>query len=200
MLQQVNLYQPALRRRKEPLSAIAMLEACGLAIGLLGAMYGYELYELNTLQAANEGKLKALNQMRETVAALQKTQRARDPGKALEQEIQTTQKELARRRRLVDLLSRGSFGNTSGFSEQFAALARQRIDGAWLTQIGIAAGGESVTLQGITRAPELVPIYLERLLEEKAFTGLAFDEMEISRGSQPPGQLLFRVATGKAPP
>lgn len=200
MLQQVNLYQPAFRTRKEPVSAIAMLEACGIAIGILGAVYGYELYDLHGVQTASEGRIRTLNQMRETVAALRKTQRREDPGKALDRKIQEAQEELAQRRRLVDLLSGGSFGNTSGFSAQFTALARQHIEGAWLTGVSIGAGGKLVALEGITRAPELVPVYLDRLLKEKSFSGLSFDEMEISRSDQPPGQLTFRVATGKGQP
>jgi len=200
MKQQVNLYQPALRKKKVPLSAITMLESCGLALGILGATYAYNLHSLEALQLESDHRIKTLNQLRETVAALRKGQRAADPVRLIDAEIQRTQNEIARRQRLVGLLSQGSLGNTHGFSDQFTALARQHVDGTWLTSISIGSGGESVALQGITRAPELVPIYLDRLLKEPAFANLSFNEMELTRADATSGQLRFRVTTGRAKP
>ncbi len=195
MKQQINLYQPILRKKKEPLSAVAMLQVFALSLAVLGAWYGYALYQLQQIEAQQASTLNNLNDMRTRVAELETKQRDRVPSKLLESEIRRVSDQVDERIQIVDVLSGGSFGNTYGFSQQFEALARQHVDGSWLTIINIGDGGLFVSLKGMTHAPELVPIYLQRLLTEDVFANVAFNVMVLERLPEQTDQLTFEVAT-----
>lgn len=195
MKQQINLYQPIFRKKKEVLSAIAMLQVFALSLAVLSVWYGYALYQLQQLEAQQATTMDNLDQMRIQVAELEAKQRDRAPSKLLDSEIRRVTRELEQRIQIVDVLSAGSFGNTNGFSGQFEALARQHVDGAWLTSINIGEGGVFVRLKGMTHAPELVPIYLQRLLTEDVFANVAFNVMALERSAEQKDQLTFEVAT-----
>ena len=195
MKQQINLYQPVFREPKEAFSAIAMLPVFAVSLAVLSAWYGYEFYQLRHFEAEQAATMTNLNHMRGRVAELEAKQREQTPSKLLDSEIRRASREVDRRIQIVDVLSKGSFGNTRGFSKQFEALARQHVDGSWLTSINLHGGGLFVSLKGMTHAPELVPIYLQRLLTEDAFADVAFNVMALERSPGHKDQLAFEVAT-----
>lgn len=195
MKQQINLYLPIFRKKRVALSTIAMLQVFALSLAVLGAWYGYALYQLQQIEAQQASTLNNLNDMRTRVAELETKQRERVPSKLLESEIRRVSDQVDERTQIVDVLSGGSFGNTSGFSRQFEALARQHVAGSWLTIINIGDGGVFVSLKGMTHAPELVPIYLQRLLTEDVFAKVAFNVMVLERSAEQTDQLTFEVAT-----
>jgi hypothetical protein len=51
------------------------------------------------------------------------------------------------------------------------------------------------SLKGITYAPELVPRYLQRLLEEAVFAEASFSLMELNRSAENTEEILFTVGT-----
>ncbi len=195
MKQQINLYLPIFRKKKAAFSAIAMLQVFALSLAVLGAWYGYALYQLQQIEAQQASTLRDLNDMRTRVAELETKQRERVPSKLLDSEIRRVSNQVDERIKIVDVLSGGSFGNTRGFSQQFEALARQHVDGSWLTIINIGDGGVFVSLKGMTHAPELVPIYLQRLLTEDVFARVSFNVMVLERSAEQTDQLTFEVAT-----
>ena len=172
-----------------------MLQVFALSLAVLSAWYGYELYQLQQLEAEQATTTNNLNQMRTRVAELEAKQREQTPSKFLDSEIRRVSRELDQRIQIVNELSKGSFGNTNGFSKQFEALARQHVDGSWLTSINMGGGGVFVSLKGMTHAPELVPIYLQRLLTEDVFAKVAFNVMALERSAEQTDQLTFEVAT-----
>ncbi len=195
MKQQINLYQPIFRKKRVALSTIAMLQVFALSLALLGAWYGYALYQLQQIEAEQATTTNNLNDMRTRFAELETKQRDQVPSKLLDSEIRRVSDVVDERIQIVDVLSGGSFGNTRGFSQQFEALARQHVDGSWLTIINIGDGGVFVGLKGMTHAPELVPIYLQRLLTEDVFAKVAFNVMVLERLPEQTDQLAFQVAT-----
>ncbi len=195
MKQQINLYQSIFRKKRVALSTIAMLQVFALSLAVLGAWYGYALYQLQQIEAEQASTLNDLNDMRTRVAELETKQRDQVPSKLLDSELRRVSDVVDERIQIVDVLSGGSFGNTRGFSQQFEALARQHVDGSWLTIINIGDGGVFVSLKGMTHAPELVPIYLQRLLTEDVFAKVAFNVMVLERLPEQTDQLAFQVAT-----
>ena len=195
MNQQINLYQPAFRKQREFLSAIAMLQLSIAALLLIAGLYGYSLHQMQQLQSQLATVKNNVTKMKVSVAEFQSTQVPMVPSKLLQAEINRTSDELARRKRIVDVLSKGSFANTTGFSGHFEALARQHLNGSWLTRISIETGGAFVSLKGITYAPELVPRYLQRLLEEAVFAEASFNLMELNRSAENTEEILFTVGT-----
>ena len=108
-----------------------------------------------------------------------------DPG--LLEEIAERERELQDKRRVLNLLSGETLGNTHGFAEQLAALGRTHSEGLWLQRIELEDGGRRLALQGRALAAELVPEFLDALEGEVAFNGVAFNRVTVRSVTDEPG-------------
>lgn len=181
MSQQINLYQPIFRKEEKKFSTVAMIQSVGLvAIGVL-ALYAFTWWQSETLK--NE-----LRRIEQSHAAASK--RLADAGQkfgprtgvtSIDAEIARLENELAAKQQVREILKRGIFSNTRGFSDYFASFARQRIPGVWLTGFDITGAGEEMSLAGRTVNPELVPRYLQKLSSEKTLAGIEFRAFQMSR-------------------
>lgn len=195
MRQQVNLFQPMFRREKKVFSALAMLQVLGVVVAALLVLYGYARTQLDGLQAQA-----ALLQTQRAAAEarvedLAKRYPPRRPSRLLAEEVQRLKKELAGKQRVVELLRSGSLGNTKGFSDYLVALAREHVEGTWLSDIAIGRGGQTVAIAGSTLTPQLVPVYLHKLGEEAAFAGRTFSSMDLRRAKDDPLRVDFELRT-----
>jgi hypothetical protein len=86
-----------------------------------------------------------------------------------------------------------------GFAGRLAALARQQLDGLWLTGVTFTADAGDLTLSGGATRAELVPTYLERLANEAALAGTQLQSIEIRRPKTPVhGEIEFLVSSSAA--
>ncbi|HLF24201.1 MAG TPA: MSHA biogenesis protein MshI, partial [Burkholderiales bacterium] len=180
-MQQINLYRPIFRKQEKKFSALAMLQAgAAIAVGI-AIIYGLIAWQVRDLRAE-------LAQVDKRLAA--STNRLDDatkrfgPGtksKLLEDQVTDLEKQIAARLRVRELLSRGIFSNTTGYSDFLVAFARQHVTGLWLTGFDIVGAGEDMRLQGQTSDPALVPRYVQRLSAEQALAGKEFRIFTMSR-------------------
>lgn len=205
MMQQINLYRPIFRKQEKKFSTIAMVQG-GAAI-LIGVVVIYALmwWQVSGLR----------NEVRETSRQLEVAAKRADEaakkfapsalGKSLEDEVSTLEKQVAARLRVRDLLKRGLFSNTTGYSDYFVAFARQHVSGIWLTGFDITGAGEDMRLQGRTTNPAQVPRYVQRLSSEQALAGKEFEVFTMSRPPKKEGQgedvpyveFMFRTTVAK---
>ncbi len=180
-MQQINLYQASLRQPQETLSIrqvgkllIGVLVLLGVANAIqvwLGYRSNNTLAELRIEQQAIITTVQTLNQ--EIVLR-------NDNGKIAAQ-LTELDRELQNKQQVFQLLSGKRFGNVDGFATQFSGLARQRIEGLWLTELYIHEGGEKLNIRGTTMQPELLPRYLQRLSKEPVFHGVEFKTFVMQR-------------------
>ncbi len=195
MKQQVNLYQPIFRRERRVFSARAMLASIGVVLVGLLLIYGYgrwQTYQLGTELARVEDQRRAAT---ERLTGLEGVIPARGRSQLLESEIARLERELERKRRVAAALEAGALGNTRGFSSYLTALARQRVDGLWLTGLRVREGGERLVLTGRALSPERVPVLVQRLADEDAFAGLHFDTLEMERADDGANGIEFVLGT-----
>ncbi|NIR28000.1 MAG: hypothetical protein GWN84_01425 [Gammaproteobacteria bacterium] len=181
MKQQVNLYQPIFRRERRVFSARAMLASVGMVLVGLLLIYGYarwQMYELRVELGRLDAQRRAAT---ERLTGLDGVIPARAKSQLLEAEIARLEHELARKRRVAAALEAGVLGNTRGFSSYLTGLARQRVDGLWLTGLRISEGGERLIVSGRALSPERVPMLVQRLAGESAFVGLHFNTLQMER-------------------
>lgn len=181
MSQQINLLNlGVLGPGKPALSAAVMAQAlAGIAVLCL-AFYGYLWFETAQLRkAAIEGERKLATQ-RQQLAALSQKMGVERRSQLLEAEIKSSEARLRQYREAVEVLKSGNFGNTKGYSEHLRALARQSVNGLWLTGFTIEGVGSEIALDGRVLRPDLVPVYLQRLNSEPAMQGLRFSGLEIA--------------------
>jgi len=196
-MQQVNLYQNELRTQKLNYSALMLAQISVIILIVFAIFTGFRYFQLQQHQASlieNQQKQKiAMADLHKIQAELS----LRKKDTRLAKLITDKTRELANKQKVYGILSRDEFGNTKGFVEHVSGLARQRIDGLWLTQIRIASGGTDVTLQGTTSKSALLPKYLQRLSVEKAFSGTEFKSLLMARQEKKTQWLNFSLQNKK---
>ena len=197
-LQQVNLYQDELKTQKLNYSALMLAQLSLIFVVVFSLVSGVKYFQLQQHQTL---LVDSQNKQKLAMANLQKIQAElglRKKDNVLAKRIKDKSKELTNKQKVFNILSRDEFGNTQGFIGHVSGLARQRIEGLWLTQIRIAGGGANVTLNGTTSNPTLLPKYLQRLSSEKAFVGTEFESLVMARQEKKEQWLNFSLQNKKA--
>jgi hypothetical protein len=153
-------------------------------------LYGYTVWRVHSMRTelAQSEVLRQSAQARLDETTLRIG--AGNQAKAAEDKIVDLQKQVEARQRVREVISRGLFSNTTGYSDFFVAFARQRISAVWLTGFDIVGAGESMRLQGRTIDPAQVPRYMQRLAGEKALSGKEFQVFMMSRPKKKDNELL----------
>ena len=195
MSQQVNLYQPIFRTQPKVFSATTILQASALLLVGLSFIYGYARWqdakldhEIKSLQTRQDAMLKQIEDFNTRFPVRQKSV-------ALEKQLTDLTAQRAGRARAIEILSSGVLDNTQGFSTYLEGLARQHVEGLWLTGLSISNGGEQLGLTGSTVEAQLVPHYLQQLAAEKAFNGREFKTFQLTRGAAAPPHIDFTLHT-----
>ena len=196
MSQQINLFNPIFLKQKKLFAARTMIEALGLIVlGIAGfALYGNYKVAILQKESTAGAALLAVTQAHQANALLDYV--PRQPSKELELQLAGAQAELRALQDVSGLLKRGGLGNTSGYSEYFRALARQSVDGLWLTGVSITGAGQEIVVQGRALQPTLVPEYIGHLMREPAMQGKSFDSLQIAR---PPDRTSKDAGPASAP-
>lgn len=192
--QQVNLYTDDLRPRREKLQAGAALAMLALALFVIAVAAGVTRYQGSQLEAETVALQQQNEQLRGSVEQLTNEMEARQPDPEVEADLERVTATLARRQQLLDRVENLIATETTGFSESLSALARQVPDGLWLTNIRLDARHGDVGLAGRAQSARLVPVYLEQLGDEPAFSGKTFGSFRLDR--EEGGRWIeFQVAT-----
>lgn len=177
----INLYNPELRRKKVLFSALHIM--IGLVIISISAFifYGYHINLANELRKTETKLGQMINNQQNQInllaadLALKKTNMAK-----LAETIQTTKQQLNKQRQLFLILSE-ALSYRYGYSRYLRALARQSLEGLWLTGFNIEGIEEKLLIRGNTINPELIPRYLARLRQESELQGKIFNNLIMTR-------------------
>jgi hypothetical protein len=110
-------------------------------------------------------------------------------------DLKARQASLAQTREVALKLRAGAFGTSDGLSPYLESFARQHVEGTWLTRVRVQGGGSAVALDGRTLAPELVPVYLQHLAEERVLQGKSFSELSMKSFADDLDEIVFSVRT-----
>lgn len=183
-MQQINLYQASLRRPRQVLSLAQVGLAAGVLLGVLllgsGLQWWGMLHNQQLLQTVKTEQA----ELEAAITALTEQLASSSNDSELKKTLSKKETELQDKQFVLEALTGRHFGNNQGFAEQFTGLARQHLEGIWLTGLYIHAGGEKLNLQGSTYEPELVPLYLQRLAQEPSFTGIEFKTFLMQRAEK----------------
>jgi hypothetical protein len=86
-----------------------------------------------------------------------------------------------------------AWASASRAAEYFRALARQSVEGLWLTGVTVGGAGSEIGVRGRALDPALMPGYLTRLRNEPVLQGKAVGSMAIAQAAP----LKTRGADGK---
>lgn len=179
MTQYINLLNPALQVRREALSLKLLAVALAAVLVLLG---GANIYVRHLADAAQGQVVLGDEQLRvdqEKLVASGRTIAAAKPDPRLAAELETARTVLQARESGLAELASGSLGDTTGFSGQFRAFARQSVSGLWLTGFTLSGAGAEILIHGRALRAEQVPAYIRRLKDEPVFRGKSFAALRI---------------------
>lgn len=181
MSQQINLFNPIFLKQKKIFTALPMAEALGAIVlgALLLTWYAGRSVDQLAQQAAAGKVLVAERERRLVEANRQFAPRQKSP--TLAAEVAQADAELASLQRVQAFLQEGTLGNSAGYAEYFRALARQNVQGVWLTSVSIVGAGTDIGVQGRALQPTLIPQYIGRLKTERVMQGKTFASLDIAR-------------------
>lgn len=181
MARQINLYDPALERKRDWLALENVVVGgvlLAVAVGALGMMERASLPALMAQSAASEAQLKA---MRDQAATLGQRIANRKPDPRIEQELAAKRQLLSMRGEVLATL-RSSIGpHAQSYTEYLRGFARQTVSGLWLTGFTVKTAGSGMEIRGNTTDPALIPEYIRRLNKESAFQGQTFAALKLER-------------------
>ncbi|MBU2675796.1 MAG: hypothetical protein KJP16_01845 [Gammaproteobacteria bacterium] len=179
MNQQINLYQAQYHPRTRMFPALFMVQAAGILVFAMLLMYAFAQQRMGGVEQELE-----IVARQEVVA----TERLQNIGPLINavtgetnwsEQLDDSLRMLAERQAVLNLIQGSTLGDTQGFSRHLHALARQDIDGLWLTHIVLSALGDKTRLEGRAIRAELVPLYVQGLAAEKPFATQRFHRFQI---------------------
>lgn len=194
-MQEINLYGPALRGTRTVFSVTVIGVAAGVAVlsVLVAWIYtsGWQLPEAREQAAAVRAPLE--QRRAEMMALTQQGGEQADP--ALERRLERSRMLMERKLQLLGALHGDKVPAAAGFSALLAGLGRQRMEGLWLEEILIGAGGAELVLRGSALKEAYVPAYLQALAHEPAYQGREFETLRIERAEAARHRLDFTLVT-----
>ncbi|THC46543.1 PilN domain-containing protein [Massilia sp. Mn16-1_5] len=182
MSQQINLFNPVFLQQKKIFSARTMGAALLVLFAGVAALGAYGNMRVRDLQRQADAGAAQLTQKQARLDSVAKEFAPRQKNPAVEAELAEAEGQLAALREVSGVLARGELGNTQGYAEYFRALARQHVDGLWLTGVSISGAGVDIGVRGRALDPQRVPGYLNRLTSEPVMRGKAFGSLSINQG------------------
>ncbi len=179
MTQQINLYDPRLRRQRELLSVtnLALTSIILLLIVVVaGAWLRSTAAKVEAEAALLEPQAKALQNQ---LPLLGQQLSSRKADARLEQELAEMKAQATSRASILALLQKGLGPGAVSFAEYLRGFARQTPSGLWLTGFAVEGDGTGMGIQGRTIDPALIAEYIKRLNAEKAFQGRAFSALQL---------------------
>ncbi|MBB5021268.1 PilN domain-containing protein [Desulfurispira natronophila] len=199
MQQQINFYQEQFREKPItlPTRRLAVIIAVVLTFfAMLSAWQIFSLSRVNSTLAQWQERHHEAQQQVETYTQLYPKPQL---DASLDGRIEQTRSQLGQQQQLLGLLQgEGSRYNLSGFSAHLVALARQTVDGAWLTNILLYDGGQNIALMGTANSASQVPVLLNALSREEPYQGQRFGNFAMARQQQDhSGVAHFSVGTAR---
>jgi hypothetical protein len=201
MSQQINLYDPALERHRDWLAlhyVAGVAAVLAVLVGALGFVARADLPALQAQAARGEDQLKAA---REQITTLGQQVAGRKPDARLEQEIATRRLLLAARGEVLATLRQSLGPQARSFADYLRGFARQNVTGLWLTGFAVDAASGGMEIHGRTLDPALLPEYIRRLDQEKAFEGQTFAalKLDVARPEAPVTGATAQAAARRPP-
>jgi hypothetical protein len=181
--QQINLFNPDFLPQKKVFAASRMAQALALLVAGVCALALYGNQRTVAMQKQADAGARQLEQKQARLAGVNSDFAPRQKSRDVETQLAQAEAHLAALQRVAGVLERGELGNTQGFAEYFKALARQNVDGLWLTGLSIAAAGSDIGVAGRALDATLLPGYLGRLAREPALQGKTFGSLQINQAA-----------------
>lgn len=183
MSQQINLFDPSLQKQVELVTTANVAIASALVASIIILWAGWAHWhshqlaaELNALQPQVANAQAEVKTLGEKLANLK-------PDSRLVQELNNARSILSTRREVLAVLQKGLGPEAANQADILSGFARQTPNGLWLTGFTANADNGALEIHGRTNDPALIPEYVSRLSNEKAFAGRTFAALAIQNSA-----------------
>ena len=163
MNQQINLYLPEFRVKKDALSALVMGQILGSIVAVMVVVTSVDIYTQWGLRGESAKLNGILQQETEKSSELSEVLLRRSQNAVLIDRLDQAEAQLETSREIRSFLSQEISGQAVGFSEHFKDISRASMSGLSVSEFSIGKGGEVVKLSGDVLSSALVPRYVSRL-------------------------------------
>ena len=184
MTQNINLCDPSLRARRDLLSFESALTVVAAAVVCLALAAGGARLSLARIEPAAASSASELVMAQAAVQTLAAQTAGVKPDAALQAENAALQRTLTQRSAALRAAGEGAIDREGGFASRLEALARQSIEGLWLTSVVLRQ--DDVLLKGRALTPSLIPTFVQRLDREPSLQGRGFKALDVVRPLEPP--------------
>ena len=184
--QQINLYLPELRPNRELVTAVRLVRATAVVVGVMLLLSAFNYWQRSGLQQELAVVQAELAAQTERTEQIERDAAGRSSNQALLRDIETREARLAQSQELLEFLRTTTLGNSTGYSEYVKDLSRASFDGIWLTEFRISGGSDSVFLRGNALQTAMVPDYVGRLSgSQSSLQGRLFNRLQSNRVEVP---------------
>lgn len=177
--QQVNLYRAEFRPETNAFQSAFIFQAAGVLVLTLCLIYMFAQQgvtgvdaELEIVARQEAAAIERLENVRPLITAVTGEQ-------SWSAQLEEAARTLAERQTVLAMIQGSTFGDTKGFSRHLRALARQDVDGIWITHLVLSALGDKTRIDGRAIRAELIPLYVQNLTAEPAFAQQRFHRFQI---------------------
>jgi Tfp pilus assembly protein PilN len=190
MMQQINLYQPILRKQKKVFAASTLLLGNLLILGGLLLLFGYTQLQTQTLQGQYDQAVAQRNERQVRLQQMRQQFPPRQADASLPTRLEQARLKLRQQQAMHQAVQGYDDEPQRRFSSQLRGLAQQVKGGIWLTEIRLQNG--QMRLRGETGEAQQVPLLVQALSQEASFAGMTFDELLIARDDSS-GRIVFTL-------
>ena len=190
MDQQINLYTAEFRPETNAFQSMFMFQAAGILVFALLCITLFARHEVSAVDREIEQVARLETAAIERLQSVGPLITSMTGERTWAEQLDDATRTLAERQAVLDLIRSTSLGNTDGFSGKLYALARQDVDGIWLTRIRLAGDMRSTRIEGRAFRAELIPAYVQDLTDEPAFSNLRFHRFQIDSPLEDSGSAL----------
>jgi hypothetical protein len=194
MTHNINLYDASLKPRRDLLAPATALAMVGASVVCMALAIGWARTAATRLGPIAAQGATLLQARQAALQAAAESSAARKPDAAVQNAVAEAERTLQQRRAALQMLAASPIDNEGGFASRLEALARQSVDGLWLT--GMVLRQDDVVLKGRALQPELIPVYVQRLDREPSLQGRAFKALEVVRPLEKPTRGTLAAAEG----
>tara|TARA_R110002072_G_scaffold136124_2_gene278059 strand:- start:14012 stop:14617 length:606 start_codon:yes stop_codon:yes gene_type:complete len=196
--QQVNLYLPELRPRRDLVTANRTLVVVGVMVVLMGLTSAVQLLQKNSRESNLVRTQEELRVQTARTEQLERDVAARATDQALVREMNTRELRLLQSRELYEFMQGTTLGNLVGYSEHLKDLSRASFAGLWLNEIRVRGDAESVLIRGMVQQPGMLPDYVGRLSNGRSsISTRRFNRLISSRAATTEEQYEFVLEAGQ---
>ena len=163
MNQQINLYLPEFRMKKDPLTALVLGQILGSIVAVMVLVTSFDIYTEWRLNGELAMLRETLQEETTKTSELDEVLARRAQNTILTDRLDQSEAQLESSRQIRSFLGQAKLGNIEGFSEHFKDISRASMSGLSVSEFSFQNGGEQVKLSGNVLDSAMVPRYVSRL-------------------------------------